>query len=200
MDETNPGMSRSLKDITEEEWYVIYQKLRLFTHKRYWYLRGKAGLELDDVVQQAIVDTLQGKRTWPPADENLTIFAFLRGVIRSNISNELTRAGNNVLVWPSEHGSVSEDHQPRTQQAQLPDQQAISKELLEKLHQTIGEDERLVEVLKKLLLGFTPKQIADELGVDITEVRNAQKRLKKRISKLREDLNAPMPEGAVSAR
>jgi RNA polymerase sigma factor (sigma-70 family) len=205
MDETNPEMGRCLKDISlsdisDKEWKEIWQKLRVFVQRKYGNLGKLVGLDLDDIVQQAILDTLEGRRTWPPTDKDVSIFVFLTWVIRSNISNILNKAESNVLVWPSDQISIPEDYHPGTSQSKLPEQQAISKELLEKVHETVGDDEFLMKVLEKLMLNFKPKQIAEELGVDIVEVRKAQKRLNKRIKKLRESLQAPMLEGAILAR
>jgi RNA polymerase sigma factor (sigma-70 family) len=200
MDETNPGMSRSLKDISEWEWTQIWQKLRIFIRRKYGYLEKQSGLDLDDIVQQAILDTLEGKRTWPPKNKDVSIVTFLCWVIRSNITNYLNKAENKVLAWPSDRKSITEDDHPRTQQSELPDQLAISEELLERVRETIGDDEFLMKVWEKLMLNYKPKQIAEDLGVDVLEVRNAQKRLNTRIEKLRESLQAPMREGAVLAR
>ena len=191
-------MSRCLKDISDEEWLEIWKKLRTFIRKKYWYLEKRLGLDLDDIVQQAILDTLDGRRTWPPADKEVEIVPFLCEVIRSIVSNNFAKAENNVLTWPSDHSSILEDRNRDDHQPQLPDEQAITKEFIEKVHETVG-DEFLMKVFEKLILGSKPKEIAEDLEVNIVDVRNAQKRLRRQIRKLRESLEAPMPEGAVSA-
>src|SRR5689334_1349346 len=89
-----PSESGGLESITENQWAHILQKLRLHTWKRYRSLRDRLGVDLDDVVHQALVDTLEGKRHWPK--EKVSLFYFLCWVVRSIIYHRLEQGKRNI--------------------------------------------------------------------------------------------------------
>jgi DNA-directed RNA polymerase specialized sigma24 family protein len=81
-----------LSSMSQEDWSEIYTRLLFYAYKRYHHLVGVHDLDLQDIVQQAIADTLQGTRHWSPRDSekgevNLksNLFIFLCGVVDSNI-------------------------------------------------------------------------------------------------------------------
>jgi len=92
--------SELLSSMTEEEWLDLYNRLRLFTYKRYYWLRDQTNLDLEGIIQEAIIDTIQGKRRWPSVDKDtdevkqislevkqISLFVFLCDVIRSKVSH-----------------------------------------------------------------------------------------------------------------
>jgi DNA-directed RNA polymerase specialized sigma24 family protein len=198
--------TEELDAITQDQWVEIWQKLRLHAWKRYGSLRDKIGVDLDDMVHQAIADTLQGKRRWPPIDKltgekkRVDLFPFLCEVIRSNVSHQLEEERKKVSI----EGTVSDS---------LEDSDLISLEemitepiseylryeaiynrvfyaqLVSKMYEMVKEDEELSEIVRVWTRdpNLKPKEIAQELGLSIEEVRNAQKRLRRKLRDIREE-------------
>jgi CRP-like cAMP-binding protein len=84
---------QQLSSLSEVQWEDLFKRLLMFTHKRYGWLKELSGWDLQDIVQQAIIDTLDGKWRWPPKDsqtavaQNLSLFLFLCNVIRNDVSH-----------------------------------------------------------------------------------------------------------------
>jgi DNA-directed RNA polymerase specialized sigma24 family protein len=94
MKKTGRELPEDLSLITEE-WKEIYEKLLLYTRRRYYWLaqmmRGK--YDLEELATQAILDTLSGKRTWPPKDaqgqpRKVNLISFLCRVVDSLASHQ----------------------------------------------------------------------------------------------------------------
>lgn len=74
---------------TEDEWRDVINRLRHITYKHYYWLPLKVrGEDLDGLINDAIVDTLTGKRVRPPG---VNLVTFLANVVSSKISHLLDR-------------------------------------------------------------------------------------------------------------
>jgi DNA-directed RNA polymerase specialized sigma24 family protein len=179
----------SLETVTEEQWAEIWHRLRLYTWRRYGPLKVKLGLDLDDVVQQAITDTILHTRIWPK--EKIDLFFFLCGVVKSIISHR----------WESEQKKVSIDDPElmsldsivtgsfaKYLNSESTYNKIVYQELINRIYELVKGDEELVEIVKLWGEdpGLKPKDIAQKLNMDMTDIRNAQKRLRRKLKELKE--------------
>lgn len=203
---------QALETITEEQWIEMWHKLRLHTAKKYRWLLRRLSLEPGDLANQAIVDTLQGRRQWPSINaqtglinEDLSLFAFLCGVVRSNASHlwerekanlpieniERTNGRRNVIPQSLETILAQPlDHHLTLANAENIEQRIINNQKTERICSFVAEDKELVRVITELRKdpALKPRELAEILGLSIEKVRNAQKRLRRIVQNLRGDL------------
>jgi len=178
------------QDVPErEDWTAIWKRLRRFAHKYYYWLPSRvSGIDLDDLVQDAITDVIAGDRHQPPDVELVT---FLCHVIRSKADHILKKKESRV---------VSIEEVPLTC-LRIPvgatymddpgdgDRQAAYQRLCDRVRELVRDDE-LISRMVELWLSkpeLKPREMAKELDVPIKEIRNAQKRLSRRASRLHEE-------------
>jgi DNA-directed RNA polymerase specialized sigma24 family protein len=205
-----PPQVSGLESLTEEEWTEILQKLRLYTRKRYGFLHYKLGLDLDDVVYQAIADTLQGKRRWPPVDrvsgdtrKDVSLFVFLCNVVSSIVSHRMEEERRKVSIERITPSDFREDSDVASLEAvanvsigeylrcEAIYNRLVYVQLTKRMRELVSDDEELTEIvgLWSEDPGLKPSEIAEQLGLDIGKMRSAQKRLRRRLKNLREGAN-----------
>jgi DNA-directed RNA polymerase specialized sigma24 family protein len=186
-----------LESITEEQWTQILQKLRLHAWRRYKSLHDKLGLDLDDVVHQALADTLEGKRHWPK--EEVDLFYFLCSVVKSIVSHRLEQEKRKVSIESFESNYSREGSDLASVEVMITGSigeylryesiynRLVYDRLIEKMYELVTGDEVLINIvgLWSKDPDLKPSEIAEELGLSIVEMRNAQKRLRRRLKELR---------------
>ena len=182
------NIRKVLSAYTAADWEDLWKRLRRFTHAYYWWLPSKGrGLDLDDFIQDAVSDAIEGKRTWPAEVELVT---FLCQVIRSNVSHLLEKESRVVSI---EEVSASRLTTPASgspaSRQEHADRQHAHQRLCNKIRELVREDPLLVEMVGMWLENpeIKPRNMANELRVPIEEIRNAQKRLMRRASNLRKE-------------
>jgi len=192
-----PSQRGGLESITENQWAHILQKLRLHTWRRYRSLSERLGLDLDDVVHQALLDTLDGKRSWP--NEEVDLFYFLCGVVRSIISHRLEREKRSVPLENLESRGSVDDSDLASVEAMIGGSigeylryesiynRLVYDRLIEQMYELVKDDQELINIvgLWSTDPNLKPSELAEELGVSIGEIRNAQKRLRRKLNVLR---------------
>lgn len=202
-----------LASITKEQWVEMWAKLRLHTWKRYYWLNARLGENLDELAQQAILDTMNGTRRWPPIDArtgearaDISLFSFLCEVVRSNVSH----------IWDREKRKLSIDTFNQDEELQEFDQKTINNLLnnaakkyphlvstadtestviynliTEKMLKMVEADTEVHEIIKlwREEPDCKPSEIAERLGFDISKVRAAQKRLRRLLRVFNEGSN-----------
>jgi len=95
---------KPLIDVTSEEWARVSAGLRTYAKLRLSYVQNY-GLSLDDIIQEALVLTLSGKRRWPVIDRetgetkrDLDLLTFLCGVARSVASHWIRKQRRTVSL------------------------------------------------------------------------------------------------------
>lgn len=208
MERFSPQPSKLLEDISEEEWTIHWNELRVYARKRFGWLEGRQGLNLEELVSKAIVDTMTGKRRWPPIDRKtgrvktgVQLLPFLCEVLRSNVSHEWERIKRTVPIESSDYSGdarlrslerlLTEESSsyPYLIQPESPESQAISNDLKARVYELISDDEDLVNILKLRYEGLKPKAVANELGLSMEAMRAAQKRLRRIVQKLLQEWN-----------
>ena len=183
-----PENQEVLELLTEEDWREIWKRLRYFTYKYYSWLPLKVrGANLDELIQDAIVDTITGRRQWP-ADVNLV--TFLCQVIRSKASHMLEKESKVVSIEDISPSHLSTPAEPSYLiRQEEKEKQAACEQLCERMRELVRGDELLSKIVAMRLDNpdLKPRELAGALGISVTEVHSAQKRLGRRVKVLREE-------------
>jgi len=178
--------------LNEQNWDEIIPKLTAYTDfklkKGKWWKRGfedlAKGLQPADLVFEAIKDLYTEERKWNK-ERYSSIVEFLKSVIDSEIYN-LYGSYDHTYQVVEENKDDCEEDEMNKYAGEDPDSLdlIISKELLNKVYKAIEGDQELEEFVILLSEGFLPRDIAKELDVDISNIYNRKKRLKRILIKI----------------
>jgi DNA-directed RNA polymerase specialized sigma24 family protein len=168
---------------TEEDWDDVWKRLKRFSHKYF----GGRGLDLDALIQDAILDVIVRKRHWPLGVDFVTL---LCQIIRSKASHLSKRESLFMSIEgvPALRLPASEETLYLARRESEERQLAYSK-LCSKIELMIREDELLCKMVTMWLEEpeLKPREVARRLGVAIETIRNGQKRLSRVANQLREE-------------
>jgi len=134
------------------------------------------GLEPEDLVMQAVEKVFSGKRKWDPAKDP-DLMKYLKSVVKSIYSNETTsKEGDTAYI------EELEGFDPAVQSNA--EEEIHSRELDRSILTAIRSDPDLLLVYRGLKDGFTPAEIEQEFGMPVRDIRNAQKKLHRRVLSL----------------
>src|SRR5260370_24195642 len=170
---------QQLSSLSEEEWVDLYNRLLLFTRKRYGWLKTRSGWDAHDLVQQAIIDALRGNRRQPHTgfpggepDPNGSLFRFLCTVLASNVSHllEIERGSRTKVTGDLTLERVlTEDNLSKPKNGFADVEARI---LAEGFYPYAGGDQELIDMIDAVAIFGCRKRedIADLLGVSPQEV------------------------------
>jgi DNA-directed RNA polymerase specialized sigma24 family protein len=139
-------------------------------------LRGINSIDPLDVVQEAITRILEKKRKWS-AESGINFEAFAMKTVQSIASQERAKLIHTSNTENLEIGTFSEPMQDY-------DKAAIEKHL-----RAMDADQLEMDILECWYDRITkPQDIEDLLNVDLPSIKNAKKRLCRKLVKLRENL------------
>jgi hypothetical protein len=178
-----------LSGLSEPELLDLWKRLRLFTFKKYGPLsKHIRGLNLDQIILDAIEDTFFGLRRWPPIDasgkkKDISLLTFLCQTIRSKVSHTIEQEKRKIVI---EH--EDDDLQPGAlgkcvnwiaNKETTSDQQAIYNQLARQLIISVRGDPLLKQIVILWVENpdLKPKDMAEKLGLSGKAFRNAQRRL-----------------------
>ena len=173
-----------LPNLSDEEWDDICKRLVLHAHfrmkQRSW--RGvpmsqggvaPGAVEADDIASAALTDVLQGRRPWN-GDSYPIFFDFLKSVVDSKISHLASSVQNRV-----ERRGDGEQFSQLMARENVSDEADFRKVLTEAIH----KDELGAQIFECIAEGIErPAEIATKLGINVNDVYNAQKRLRRLIN------------------
>ena len=171
---SSEGIEQAILAFTNEE------SLRLNRYAQ-WRIRGlgrKAqGRSADDLLQEALVATLEGKRVWK---EGVSLYQHLIGALRSISSRLRERKFEEYLE--SEIATPG-DERPLDFEVTTMNPQRIleARERLAEVMRLFEDDPHAVRVLKRLAAGFTASEIQSELRVSQREYGAIAKRIRRRL-------------------
>ena len=171
-----------LDAISDDEWVELWRKLRVFAHRKYGILFHA---DVDDIVVQAVIDTMSGRRQWPA--ERMDLFSFLCGVVRSLMSHNLEKERRKVSLDSLDLRTnrrtldlerFSTDLRHPTNLERHDENDLFSRQLLREF----SKDAVVASILRLVLSdsNLRPREIAEALGLSMSEMRAAQKRLRRR--------------------
>jgi DNA-directed RNA polymerase specialized sigma24 family protein len=190
----SPKARQIFEQMKEAEWQDLRNRLLYFGYRNYGGNDRRLGYHLDDAVQDAIVDVVTGVRRWPPVDEygnekEISLFVFLCQTVRSKISHVFTRKAREIQFEEVQGVDLPLDRLETLlgpKQSEL-ERQIIYSEFSEQLLKLVSNDNTLTKFIKVLIEtpDLRPQEIAPLLGISMKEMRNAQKRLSRRLKALR---------------
>ena len=196
--ETVGSRAQEVRDLTEDELWDLYTRLRYFTYKRYWWLEDKivGGTDLDALIQDAILDVITGARSSP---SHVPLFMLLCQTIRSKASHlwekekkRLSAEGRQTTNSPAllEYllRTFSGERPYLLRPAEPSDQQTIYNQLCNKILELVRGDNLLTRIVELWFVtpDLKPREIAEALDIPESEVRKAQKRLSRKVKTLKE--------------
>lgn len=194
--------------LQEADWPTIYKKLILYAEERIHKYRNSnilpLGYSVEDIVQDVIIKTLSGQRTWDPSRGQLlpTLKAQIKSEIdhlynrkasKSEISfssfvkNEQESDNSTFVRSPRFRDEQTYNHPEKTFLAKEHQQEQIQR--YQKFLQLTETQPELQEVVIAMYLlienGSEPKprNIAEYLDISVKQVYNRLKRLKRLVLK-----------------
>ena len=187
-----------LDNVGPQDWEEILERLTRHAHYKLlrlvWrgvpFSRGGAppgGVEAADLASEAIVDFLDGRRKRDP-EVQPDLLTFLKGVVDSKVSH-LVESVENVstarLTEGQERGGVQAiGHSSSATVAAselIIDQEGLEQFRL-RIWREIEDDNLAIQILDCYEAGLKkPAEMAEAIGVEVEEIYNAQKRLRRKV-------------------
>lgn len=162
-----------LEILNKQDWDTILIELMAYA---VWLCRVKHRKNISESIEpeelvMAIVDKVYGgERKWnPKADPDL--LKYLKSVIKSHLSNQIRsnhQLDNYDEIDENSYQILSHD----------PEEELYFQQLDVKIIDAMAGDADVCLVYKGIKDGLKPEDIAKEYGVNIKQVRNAQRRLR----------------------
>lgn len=177
----NEDLFQTLKS---QKWEEILKKLyaHAIVRARWFGLSSELrvqGKEPKDFVHEAITLLYEGARKWDQG-KYPDLLQFLKYTVNSLIWNASVSKERKSLAEVDTNNEMSDallfDN--------MMEANIIGESLISEIEQTLGRDEVMRKVFRWLVSGLTPSDISDQYEMDIVEVRNAQKRLRRHINKI----------------
>ena len=196
------GLGRT-PELTDEEWEKMTKRLTLHAVRKLMPLvwrgvRGSngghapGGAEAADFAAEAIVDTLEGRRTWN-REAQPDFFEFLKGVVDSKV-NHLANSQENRRARRIEHDGAGDPlahlvpDKRRSPHVSLEEKDGAERFRAAVLKE-IRDDDVAVRILECLEAEITkPSEMAVLLECEVAEVNNAQKRLRRGVTRAMSEL------------
>jgi RNA polymerase sigma factor (sigma-70 family) len=191
----------NIPQLSNEQWSELVERLTLHAAckllRLHWrgilWSRGGAvpgGVEPDDLASAAIIDVIEGTRSWDP-EAHSDFLKFLRGVVDSKVSHLVQEVENRKSrrLVPADsgeegataHGVAGREPDPASF---VQDREAADRFRARVLKAVTG-DEIAAKVFECLEAEYTkPQEMAELLGLTVSEINNAQKRLRRKVSEL----------------
>jgi DNA-directed RNA polymerase specialized sigma24 family protein len=176
---TREEIEKALEALTDAQ-LVRLEKSSAFRHRSLG-TRG-AGRNEGDLLSDAIIATLEGRRKWKP---NIDFMTFLAGVMRSLASHirkgKAVDAFDDIAPNPVNDEDDSEDfvEQIPTAAPVDPERQLLARELDGRIREHFKDDPVELLVYESFLEKMKPAQIQECLGIDEKEYNAAAKRLRR---------------------
>jgi DNA-directed RNA polymerase specialized sigma24 family protein len=146
---------------------------------------GPAGFGLgpQDLIQQALLKTLEGQRSWNKG--SVSFLGHLMGVIRSDVSHHGEQARANPPVrTEADMPRKTEDDSPGPlellpDRAASPESSEAAKQEIERIRGLFGDDTLVTLLIDGLAEGMKGPEIQEALGVSRAEYEAAMKRLRR---------------------
>jgi DNA-directed RNA polymerase specialized sigma24 family protein len=197
---TSDEISRAIDALGED----ALLRLKLFAQNRIYVIGPRAanGRSADDLLQEAVLRLLEGKRTWYPANVDLT--GFLIGAVRSVASEWATHRARNKRkpeYAPLESERTKKDGEGNEispfdtvraaglnveELAVEADIEADAKALADEIEREFASDDAASMVLLGFQEGMKGPEIQKEFGWTPTEYRTTVRRIQRRADKIME--------------
>ena len=168
---TTQEANDAIQNLQKSDFTKLMIIARSFSRNR---LKGVV-VESDDLLQEAIVKTLDGRRRW---SRKVNIIKHLDRVMESDSSHVAEQRAREVAQLPDVHAETV-DHQPS------PEARLQAREKLDDGLALFAEDKTALELLRLKSDGFFASEIQRELGMGKTQYETTTKRIRRRLAKHR---------------
>lgn len=172
---------------------LLLERLTVYAARRSRRMFGRAIETPEDYVNQAIMDTMTGARTWR---EGVTLFSHLCGVVSSLVSKD-AQSGGNVRV---DQGDASELQETLADSRRDPEATLIarareeqSEAFVARILAELADEPELQAVVELILTHDTPpppRALAERIGCPVNIVYQLRRRLQRRLAWLTEPADA----------
>jgi hypothetical protein len=180
----------AVNSLTEEELF----KLRRFAQ---WRILGMGNLaggrEYTDLLHQAIVNTLDMRRIWVPAE--VTFFNHLLGAMRSIASAWSAKAINEARMRVVDESIPDADGEPTINPflsapayEPSPESQVSARQLIDAITNAVRADEKAYKALMTMFDGSTDSEGPVAAGLTRKQYDAAKKRIRRRMKKIMEPM------------
>ena len=177
----------TLEQLRNQDWETIYPALVRYAQSRVsrlsWNTKDgdpPSGLDASDIAREAISKVFSGDRNWDCRTEP-DLLRFLWSIVNS-LTSHLVESADHVHRFTPLPDDEDQDPLSRSTEAGslTPFDLLLYRDLLDYLNKAAKGDPVLEGVVLCLALGIDkPQDMADELEVDIQEIYNARKRLRR---------------------
>jgi hypothetical protein len=174
----------TLDQLRSQDWEDIIPKLYSHTiYRMKWFgltseLRLK-GHEFKDLAHEAITLVFEGKRKWN-LSKNPDLLEYLKNVINSLIWNLMASKERSKLSALD----ISEGIPDTLLFDEMLEMDIINKDQIDKIEDTLLNNEPMWLVFSSLIEGYKPQEIVEKYDLDIQNVRNIQKKLRRHITNI----------------
>jgi DNA-directed RNA polymerase specialized sigma24 family protein len=183
---------QTFEKLCKYDWEKIILDLTLYASDRLMALKfAKVKLPLaqepSDYAKEAVKLLFDEKRIWNP-DTDPDLLNFLKySVVKSLIYNERTSAAVKKRVEARVQPKGNEDTDEDLDFSDIVaskdptvDSILIEQQTLENIRFALRDDDEAMLVFEELIKSNKPREIADDLGITIEEVRNILKRIRRK--------------------
>lgn len=146
---------------------------------------GLISIDWSDLLNEAVIRTLSGARTWPL---NIPFIAFLAQTMRSIASEEWQRCKRENTTLECDISVKNEDDNFNVEDLSVntidPERDALAKNAIENLEKIFQDDNEVLSILHGLAEGNSPDEIQEEFGLNKTQYASAQRRIRRKITQL----------------
>lgn len=190
----------SIPAFTEDQWIKTLKHLTVYAQRKFirlgWWYESPSGHKPEEIAVDAIIRVIDGPRIYD-AQKCPDFNQYLRGVVRSMISHiinssDLKKRKATPYITTNER-ETKEINKEITELNPLQiciekEQIDISKNTIQKvesiLEENFSEDKTVIGIYECYKAGiYTRSELAEYLEVDVREIDNAQKRLRRKLDK-----------------
>jgi RNA polymerase sigma factor (sigma-70 family) len=178
--------------LKKEDWEAITYKLTL--HVRWLMDVSKkgaksdvldGGLQVDDIVQDAITKLFTGEREWNPETDPNLVYYLKYSVIKSLVNNYFrTIKAKNIVPASKLESNLPDEDEPSdfwetvNGGSATPEEEVYAREIISAIRVNLNGDDDAGIIFEEVIKGSKPGEISADLGVPIEDVRNAIKRIR----------------------
>ena len=185
----------SIPAFTEDQWIKTLKHLTVYAQRKFirlgWWYESPSGHKPEEIAVDAIIRVIDGPRTYD-AQKCPDFNQYLRGVVRSMISHIIDKRKATPRITTNE-GETKEINKEIIELNPLQiciekEQIDINKSTIQKvesiLEENFSEDKTVIDIYECYKAGiYTRSELAEYLEVDVREIDNAQKRLRRKLDK-----------------
>jgi len=180
-------MDNKLREkLSNLDWKSILVELYAYAHARKKYPALQHSMSPEDLVNEAVGKVLSGERKWD-YERHPDIVIHLKSVIKSigshALASEKAIKGRDAELVREANGATAESQMEKI------DTESYYKSLLDEVEAELQDDEELLLMFYAMKEGhLKDKELVAALDIEIVAVRNAKKRMRRKLTEVKQRL------------